>query len=341
MEQGPIDLLGSRTKFPVKLDMLADQVTVRDLPRQDRVRAAFHDARLLRDASMGEVIELQRLLSNYRDRLFVPERVHYIFHTAFCGSTLLARYLDQPGGVSVFKEPQALAHLAWCRETREVDADRWRETIALMVRLISRTSSAGEVPVIKLHDGCNTMIDSLLGLHPDSRGVIVYSDLPTFLLSCLKNVSRRRYVRDRIRWNGIARVDALREIDLDQLVDAEAIAALWLAQHEICRRALERHGDRLRSVNGSMLRRRSPETLRSVATHFGIELSPRFAGQITRREGKVHAKSGGRYRPFERALRDRVRRRLYASEMQAATAWIESVLQGRAIPDELPAAIDG
>jgi len=175
-------LLRHPTAFPVKLDLEAETVTIQELSREARVRAAFHDGRKPLGPSIKHVVELKRLLSSYRDRLFVPQPVHYIFHNAFCGSTLLARYLDQLSQISVYKEPQALTHLAWYRGMHPVDGDRWRETAALMVRLISRTASSDEIPVIKLHDGCNTLAGALLKLHPESRGVILYSDLPTFLL---------------------------------------------------------------------------------------------------------------------------------------------------------------
>jgi hypothetical protein len=323
----------------VKLDLLAGTVEFRDLSSDERRRAPFHDGRLRRDPSTSCKVELEALLSCLRDRPAAPAPVHYIFHTAFCGSTLLARYLDQPGLAAVYREPQPLAHLAWCRARGEVEGERLREIAAAMLRLVSSTAAPGEIPVIKLHDGCNTLIDSLLEIGPDSRGVVVHSDLPTFVLATLKSASRRRYVRDRIRWNDFDVIDGRSLDDLDQWVDAEAIAGLWLAQHRVCRRALERHADRLRSLDSRILYRRGPQALRAVAGHLGLEFSPGLVRRITRSTGKVHAKSGGRYRPFRRAVRDAVARRIRSNEIKAATDWCRSAMDDRAVPSGLPGPI--
>ena len=42
----------------------------------------------------------------------VPPASRFVFHTGFCGSTLLARLLDRPGKVLSLKEPQCLADIA-------------------------------------------------------------------------------------------------------------------------------------------------------------------------------------------------------------------------------------
>src|SRR4029077_2368313 len=76
--------------------------------------------------------------------LHVPNHaapVHYVFHTAYCCSTLLARYLDLIPPCFVLREPGVLAQIAMLRPRRNAElnsvptgaatADEWQDLMNL------------------------------------------------------------------------------------------------------------------------------------------------------------------------------------------------------------------
>src|SRR5690242_9997556 len=99
-----MDVWRSPEWFPVSIDPRARRMRfVRMSPETYRA-SVFLDARThhlgeIRTAGMDELL---------RGRPRGPSRVHYIFHTAFCCSTLLARHLEALPRVLVLKEPGIL-----------------------------------------------------------------------------------------------------------------------------------------------------------------------------------------------------------------------------------------
>lgn len=121
-------------------------------------------------------------------------RVHYILNTAFCCSTLLARYFELFPDCFVLKEPSMLTQLA---TVEPASVSRWDDAFAVCVKLLSRTYLESERPVIKVHEACNVLGSRLL---EDPEVTITFLSTPVrrFVLSVLKEEFRRQWVRRRI-----------------------------------------------------------------------------------------------------------------------------------------------
>lgn len=110
----------------------------------------------------------------------------YLFHTAFCCSTLLASCLDHESRTLVLKEPLVLSHLAnWKRTLGEADAGQWTALSARVFDLTDR-GYAGEAVIVKPSNFANALMPELLGAYPERRFILMSCSLRSLLLSILK-----------------------------------------------------------------------------------------------------------------------------------------------------------
>jgi len=114
-----------------------------------------------------------------------PRRsLHFLFHTSFCCSTLLARALEIPGVSTALREPDVFINLG--NRLIRSDDQANRERLELVLRLFERAGRPGEAVVVKPSNFGNRLIDLILAQRPQSRGVLLYSDAGTYLRSLLK-----------------------------------------------------------------------------------------------------------------------------------------------------------
>lgn len=104
--------------------------------------------------------------------------IHFIFHTSFCGSTLLARALTVPGVAEALKEPDVLINLA-NRLTRS-DDDANRERLELVLKLLERAPAPGETVIVKATNFANRLLEPVLGYDRMRKR---YCFIPTSTLS--------------------------------------------------------------------------------------------------------------------------------------------------------------
>lgn len=259
---------------------------------KDRYRNAFLDPRTTR---MGPSIYTFNLDDLLLFGLHTGNRtalVHYVFHTAFCCSTLLARYLDLIPPCFVLREPSMLAQVAMLRpyDARGCDGkvgsmarDEWQTLMNLTVRLLTRTYTPQDIVAIKVNDLCNSIGDVLLTMDARSRVVFLYVSLRTFVLSVLKRQSRRVWLRTRIRDTGrIAKLfPALANVDATRLRDAEAAAYLWLLNSALYYdlRTGE-HSERVMALDGEKLAENPDVTVSEVAAFFHLTLPQRKLDEL-------------------------------------------------------------
>jgi hypothetical protein len=107
---------------------------------------------------------------------------HYIFITAFCCSTLLARLLDRVPWCLVLKEPSLLGQISMARYKGECSSlaqweKDWRVWSGIAIRLLTRTFDPRQKVIIKAADVCNVMCDVLLENDPRSKAILLYVDI--------------------------------------------------------------------------------------------------------------------------------------------------------------------
>ena len=151
--------------------------------------ASFIDGRSDFSCGTPEKMKLRAFLRSEADP-GPPDRM--IFHSAFCGSSLLARLLDVPGASLVLREPNCLADLA----NRQAAADRqgkriegFEEVVAATCRHLSRSWAAGEAVVVKPSNWVNNLLPALQG--PRLRPLFLTASRRRFLTAVFRGGSER------------------------------------------------------------------------------------------------------------------------------------------------------
>jgi hypothetical protein len=157
--------------------------------------------------------------------------IHFIFHTSFCCSTLLAKALDLPGVSAALKEPDVLINLA-NRLIRSDDPAN-RQRLELVLRLLERPPAAGETVIVKPTNFANRLLDPILTQRPDARAILLYSDVETFLRSLLKRgmwgrITGRKLYSQLAGWSPLDFGFGAGEL-LEQ-TDVQIAALAWLTQ---------------------------------------------------------------------------------------------------------------
>lgn len=174
----------------------------------------------------------------------------YIFHTAFCCSTLLAKAMDVPGKCLALKEPDILMKLSNAQRMSSPDG-RAECVEAVGAALFNTGEDLSEAVVVKPTNAANRLISDQIS-DPSSRGIVIHSDLESFLLSIVrKGEEGRIFVR---RLFNIFRMDSafaqsLPDRDLFTLSDLQIAALVWVIQCDQVNQTDAAKPGRLRSLH--------------------------------------------------------------------------------------------
>jgi hypothetical protein len=255
--------------------------------------------------------------------------MHFIFHTSFSGSTLLARALDIEGISTALREPDVLINLA-NRFIRSDDSTNGQR-LELVLRLLARPFAPGESVIVKPTNFSNRLVDPILTLRPESRAILLYSDIESFLRSLLKRgMFGRIFGR-----NMFAQLGSWCPLNLgysasDLLLqtDAQIAAVAWLMQIRHFDLIARKFGSGRVMVLDSASMLASPEAaIKNVQDLFGLRLTADQIHQIA--SGPVfsrHSKISDRdYDSVVREQEHRTAGNVHADEIGMVVQWIQAV----------------
>jgi hypothetical protein len=292
-------------------------------PRQARQAAVLLDPRFLSGRPKSPVIPAPAIeaVGGWDS----ASRIHFVFHTAFCGSTLLARALDFQGVSAGLAEPHVLHCLAdhWAQNQRTPGA---MAALGLAAALLARPLTPGETQVVKAHNAVNHIIPEVLCASPQSKALLLGADLEAFLRAILRRgQSGRLFARS--LFHAFARVIPLPvSSDADGVLqsDLEAAAHAWLMQKAFMDAVARRFGpDRVRALSAEAFIDDPRASLIALAQFFEIRTPERHWERVA--GGPIfgeHAKERGR--PFNREAYLAQRMHLDAAhrdELSAAMSW--------------------
>ena len=277
-----------------------------------------------------------------RECLALPgdARLGYLFHSAFCGSTMLVRALDRAGAAMGLSEPVALNDVVGFRR-RGADPRAVARAADAATRLLARPFGPGEMVVVKPSNLINPLAELLLALRPQAPALFLYAPLETFLISVArKGLGCRLWVRELLEGYlhegfvdlGFSMQDHFRQSDL------QVAAVGWLAQHRHFARLAQRLGpERLCSLDADRMTDRPGEAIAAVADHFGIGYSAAEVGEIARGPAfSRHSKSGAAFTPEDRRGEYASARAAHGEEIAMVLEWAAAVADSAGVAMEGP-----
>ena len=322
----PRDVALSPEWLPHTYDVSGANLTFVDVPRPARSELTF----LSDEDFTGRFAKATFRAASIASEVEGAERapIHFIFHTSFCGSTLLARSLDLPGVSASLREPDVLINLANRIVRTEDQANR--ERIELVLRLLERPLSPGERVIVKPTNFANRLVEPLLMMRPESRAVLLYSDVETFLRSLLKRGMFGRIFGRRM-FAQVSRSSALNlgysAGDLFQQTDAQIAALAWLMQIHHFDAVARAFPERVTVIESAALLANPAEMIDRVQVLFGLGLDRSRVDEIA--SGPVfskHSKFSDRdYDSVAREEEHKAASEAHADEIVMVVKWIEAV----------------
>lgn len=313
-----------------RYDPREDAFQYRHVPRAHHRAVPF-----LTDEYLGG--EVTPMVVRRRDATLaaVPGPIHFVFHSAYCASTMLLRALDVSGSAMGLSEPVVLNDLVGWRR-RGGDPARLDELLDAMLRQLARPFAPGEAIVVKPSNVFNGLAARVLALRPDARAVLLYAPLPEFLLSVArKGLWCRLWVRELLEGMlheglvdlGFAPGDFFRQSDL------QVAAVGWLAQQALFGRLAGQLGPtRVATLDSETLTRHPAATVARVARHLGLPAAPYDDHPALAR----NSKSGGAFVAGERQDDQLRARQAYGEEIDMVVTWAGAVAKQAGVATVLP-----
>ena len=292
------------------------------MSRESYRNSVFLDVRTQHLGDPIEKVKLDEVLRASAGNGANSRRVHYILNTAFCCSTLLARYFELFPNCFVLKEPSMLTQLALVEPG---SVSRWQDVFEVCVKLLARTYLESERPVIKVHEACNVLGNHLLQ-DPEITITFLTTSVRRFVLSVLKEEFRRQWVRGRVSQMSQREefAEVLQDLDIADLSDAQAACCMWLANRLQSQRLCS--SERVLVLNGDDLADHPLQTLTRIAKAGGFAVSEQQLDAIVR-DPSVSRYSKNLSVPFNATSRRQEMEQLdprWGKEAQVAIDWMET-----------------
>lgn len=319
----------------------ADKLHFVEASRGQRSDIAFLTDELLGDAGARGV--LTRAEAEALGRTGTAP-LHYIFHSAYCCSTLLAKALDVPGVASTLKEPQLLNDLVGWRH-QGADPAKVTAMLALTLSLLARPFAAGEAVIVKPSNVINALIPAMIGGRAEARAILLYAPLESYLGSIArKGMWGRLWARElfsRQLVDGLVTPFGFEGRDHIVHTDLQTAAVGWLAQHKMFLETAKRWPDRVRTLNSETLVAEPAAALRACAALFGLALSDAVIDGIIAAEFSRNAKDGADFAPGQRDADRAAGEAIHADEIAKVAVWAAAVAETAGVPMALPGALLG
>lgn len=255
--------------------------------------------------------------------------MHFIFHTSFCCSTLLAKALDVPGVSTALKEPDVLINLA-NRLIRSDDPSN-RQRLELVLRLLERPPTRGETVIVKPTNFANRLVEPIMTVRPESRAILLYSDVETFIRSLLKRgmwgrITARKLFNQLAGWSPL--VSSYSAAEILEYTDVQIAALAWLAQiHHFDAMARMFGPDRIMVLDSGALLADPAAALTKAQALFELNLSDADSERIA--GGPVFSKhSKFSERDYSAEAREQDHKAIneaHAEELSMVLQWIKAV----------------
>lgn len=267
---------------------------------------------------------------------------HFIFHSAYCCSTLLANAFDLPGHSFGLKEPAMLNDISGWRR-RGGQPPQVLAALKAAVTLLARPQAVGEHIIIKPSNVINALAPTLLAAFPESKAVLLYTPLENYLASIAKKgMWGRLWVRElfvKLGKDGLTDYGFSAEEILQQ-TDLQIAAIGWLAQHRLFAMMTERLGpDRVQTLQSEALLADPLLAMQRLYHHFGMSIKDDILSDHIARVFTRNAKTGANFDTASRRAEHEGSSSLYQEEISKVVIWARAVAEASGQDLELKSAV--
>ncbi len=335
-EQRPENILAYGEWLTHRYDEDADSFQLRQLDRSQHDAATFITDEYLGTEESPRVISRKDAIAGVSK----TNTLHFILHSAFCASTMLARGFNLPGSSMGLKEPVLLNDIVGWRRRGAAPA-AVAERLDHSLHMLARPFKGDQAVVVKPSNVFNALAPLALTMRPTSKAILLYAPLPVFLVSVArKGLWCRLWCRELLEGlitDGIVNL-GFEPRDYFRQSDLQIAAVGWLAQQQLFAGMIDRFGpDRIATLDSETLTLKPEATLAAALRHFAMDVSP---GQIAGHPAFViHSKFGGDFDARNRAKEHRAAAEAYGDEIEKVLVWAQAVAEAAGIPLSLPAAL--
>lgn len=316
-----------------RYDAEADAYHLRHLTREGQDSATF-----LTDEYLGA--EFNPIVVSRRDAMQMVSKnnsLHFIIHSAFCASTLLAKGFNLPGLSMGLKEPVLLNDIVGYRR-RGAPPRAVAERLDHALHMLARPIGDDRTVIVKPSNVFNALLPVTLAMRPTSNAILLYAPLPVFLVSVArKGLWCRLWCRELLE--GLL-TDGLVDLgfepaDYFRQSDLQVAAVGWLAQQLLFRQIVDKYGPaRVATLDSEQLTKDPQKALLAAARHFGVAATET---QIQNHPAfSTHSKFGGSYSREEREAEHAAARAAYGEEIDTILKWAEQVADSAGVDLNLP-----
>ncbi|WP_144095559.1 hypothetical protein [Croceicoccus sediminis] len=320
-------IIGDPAWMPHRLDMAGRRIQFLKIDRERLGEGPF----LAQFEPYGEQDQTWLTLADLQHVAQPGGRLHFIFHTAFCRSTLLAKALDIPEHSVGYSEPGILNDIA-------AHGTAAHPLLPPVLALLARPRSEGEVVFVKPSNHANGLIPPLMAARPDARAIMLSSGCEAFLASIHRkglpgrSWARRLYleIQDYAPLN--LGMDGRQVFAMS---DLQVAGLAWLMNRRWFAMQMAAAGERLRSLDARLVKERAADTVRHTMAFAGAAISDEMAREIANGGTFARdAKTGGAVPTPSESHGETV-----DEEIAKVVQWIGQVSASAGIPLEQPAPL--
>lgn len=268
--------------------------------------------------------------------------MRFVFHSAFCCSTLLANAFDLPGHATSLKEPVILNDVVGFHH-RGGSPGEAEALLDGALTVLARPFAAGEAVVVKPSNIANGFARMIMTRRTQATALLLHAPLEVFLGSVAKKgLWGRLWVRQ--LFLGLAK-DGLLPFGYGQddyfgQSDLQIAALCWLAQQALFADMARRFGARVRTLDSTAVTQRSSAVMHALADLFGIPLDAAVIAAIVAGPAFTrHSKFGTAFGDAARTAEVDDAAALHADELGKVAIWAKTVADVHEIPMALPATL--
>jgi hypothetical protein len=327
--------------LPHRYDPASDCVLFVRLPREAHQRLTFLSDEYVSKDAPRQVVSLGDAPGD-----IAQGACHYIFHSAFCCSTLIARALDLPGVAMGLKEPSIISDLAEAALSGG-RPDQQRRNVARVLTLLARPFGAGEAVILKPSNVGNPVAMEMMAARPGAKALLMSSPLRRFLRSVAAKGMWGRIWARRV-YGSLSRLPQI-DPGYDEKerwlhTDLQVAALLWLHHQAEFARLIATFPGRVRVLQSNVLLAEKEEAMTAIASLFELAIDRvKIRAVIDGPAFSLDSKRMGEiFDPVGRtAAREAEAHGVYSEEIEMVAGWAEAVAAHVRVPMILPGALLG